>query len=269
MIKCGVCTIAFSRETIEKAIEDISLCGAEVIEIWSKPAHIQYPVDDGRIREIKNFAIDKNIEIVALGSYLNGIDRIYNNDTEVTIDSEIKIARLLGAKIIRIWAGNKESAKCPEEEARIVIKSIQEYSEKARDNGITLVLERHCGTLTHGWWDAPLKILEMIDRGNCKLNYQVPFPAEKGEYEKFCKEDFEKLLPLSAHCHLQNYRDSKDFNSRCILSEGLIDYRSFSKIARSCGYNGAFMIEFIPPGQNTDALALLSKDIDFIKKSMM
>lgn len=266
MIKCGVCTIAFSKETIEKVIENVSFCGGEVIEIWSKPPHIQYPIDEGKVREIKNFAKDKNIEIIALGSYLSSIDRICNNGIEVTIESEIKIARLLSAKIIRIWAGNKELIKCSKEEVKNVIKSIQEYSGIAEDNGITLVFERHCKTLTHGWWDIPLKILEMIDRKNCKLNYQIPFPVEEGEYERFCLLDFERLLPYSAHCHLQNYKAPSDFKSRCLLSEGLIDYSNFGKIARNCGYGGAFMIEFIPLSLPINSLTLLKTEIGFIKK---
>ncbi len=269
MIKCGVCSIAFKTETIDNVINIANDCSAEVVELWSRPQHVVYPIDRNKIKEIKKVADDNNIGIPVLGSYLNGIREVFNNNIKVTIETEIEIAKLIDATIIRLWAGVKDLVACSEDEIKLVVESLRKYSEKAESAGLTVVIERHNNTLTKGWWDIPLSVLRLVNNSNCKLNYQPPYPYKPEEYKNLITQDFENLLPISAHCHLQNYKETNNNNlTLCSISEGVIDYSEFGKIAKTSGYVGAFMIEFLPKvvGAKTEVKEILKNEIGYIKK---
>ncbi|MFA5859052.1 MAG: sugar phosphate isomerase/epimerase family protein [Elusimicrobiota bacterium] len=268
MNKVGLCTIAFKDKNVDEVIKIAADCGAECVELWSRPPHVAYPVSDDIVNKVKPLCDTNNIEIVVLGSYLNGLKIVNNNSIDVSIENEIRVAIMFNAKIIRLWAGIHNFVDSSEQEIDTVIKFLQRSCDKAAIEGITIVIERHNNTITNGWHDVPLKLLERVGRKNCKLNYQPPYPFTEEDYKTKMGQDMKLLLPVSGHCHLQNYKIANGQHVSAPLGSGVIDYSGLGKFVRESGYTGAFMLEFMPKSgyETSDPRVIIKAELDYIKK---
>ncbi|MBT3275921.1 MAG: hypothetical protein HN368_22420, partial [Spirochaetales bacterium] len=132
-----------------------------------------------------------------------------------------------------------------------------------------VVLERHNETLTNTW-ESPRRVLDLIDRPNMSLNYQVVYPAPVTELRENSAADYRELLGRAAHAHMQNYQELPNGElKRCFLDEGIVDYSALGEAARSAGYAGAFMVEFLP--DDTHGLSdveALRRDLQFIRSRL-
>ncbi len=266
MPQAGVCTISFQKKPVATALETASRAGADGVELWGQPEHIRYPIDLDRVREVRDLAGDLDLEICALGSYYRaGVSTEYDGE-KLTIRNQIEIARELGTRLIRIWAGEKDPGECTADEANAIVEDIRLFGDYASDAGMQVVLERHGGTLTAGW-EAPDPLLERINHPAVGLNYQIVGPSGEDGYADMAVRDFTRLLPLSWHAHMHNYPSATaGSRERCFLDNGIIDYSSMSDVIRSAGYEGYFMVEF--PADLNEGLSdvdTLRRDIDFIK----
>jgi len=264
MAKPGLCTITCKDKSIFQTIDIAKQIGAEGIEIWAKPPHIQYPLNKNELLKIKDYALLKKIEICALGSYFNAGCDVYINETKITFDQMIQGAELLGTNLIRIWAGEKNYEDYSEEEIDNIIENINHTAKTAQKSSITIVIERHSKTITNQW-DNIKDIFNRIKSDNVFLNYQIPRPASKQDYELKSIADYSSLLSISRHAHLQNY-SVNDINKRTFLDSGIIDYSQLTRVIKETNYPGYFMIEHPEEmDNNLDLKESLKRDIDFIR----
>ncbi len=264
LARTGLCTIACKEKSIFEAIDIAKSAGAEGIEVWGKPEHINYPVNKNELLKIKEYAQSREIHICALGSYLHAGAKIIINDIELSIENQIEIAELLNTNIIRIWAGNRNYDEYKEDEMEKIFNEIRAMGKLASKEKITLVLERHNSTITNQW-DNIENILNEINSDNVFLNYQMPHPATVGEYKTKSISDYTKLLKYSKHAHLQNYTKDDEFQ-RAFLDAGIVDYSEIGEAGRETNYSGYFMVEFpAEVNEGLDELDALKKDIEFIK----
>jgi sugar phosphate isomerase/epimerase len=266
MAKAGLCSIAYNKKSISAVLDIAAKAGADGVEIWGQPDHIRYPIDGTNLRDIREHAEALALEICALGSYYAAGGAVEYAKVRLDARNQVKLARDLGAPVMRIWPGVKSRDDSTPAEVRRVIDDIRLFADHAGDAKVCVVLERHVGTLTHGW-DGVAGLLSEIGHENVFLNYQVVYPATEDEYEERGAGDFTALLGLSRHAHLQNYLPADDGGlKRSFLDSGLVDYSSLGKVARSAGYHGYFMVEF--PAELNEGLSdsqTVRRDIDFIK----
>jgi sugar phosphate isomerase/epimerase len=266
MAKAGLCTIAYSKKGISYAMDIAARAGADGVEIWGQPDHVRYPVDSAQLTEIREHAESLALEICALGSYYCAGAKVELAKVKLDARNQIRIARELGAPLVRIWPGNKNREECSEAEVRRVIDDVRLFADHAGDARIGVVLERHGGTLTNGW-DGVAELLAEIRHENVALNYQIAHPASEEEYEERGVEDYTRLLPLSRHAHLQNYLPLDDGTlKRSFLDSGLVDYSHLGEVARTSGYRGYVMVEF--SAELNEGLAEADSvrcDVDYIK----
>lgn len=242
--RVGICSIAFKERSAVQALRAIAAAGADCVELWGQPPHLPYPVDAGWCAALREQAGELGLRICALGSYFRpGAHPAYGG-RPVTKENQLAAARALGAPIIRIWPGTAaHSATAPAERERLYAE-IRDFADAARDAGVTVVLERHSGTLTEGW-DAPLTVLQEIGHPAVALNYQVVYPAPAEALAARGADDYRRLLPHARHAHLQNYAAAPGGRPpRTLVADGVVDYGRLGETARACGYDGAFMIEF-------------------------
>jgi 3-dehydroshikimate dehydratase len=264
--KAGLCTIGFSKKSIDTALDIAARAGADGVEIWGQPDHVRYPVEDVELRGIREHAEALALEICALGSYFRAGATTEYARVKLDARNQVRIARELGAPLIRIWAGSKARAECAETEVHRVIDDIRQFADHAGDARIRVVLERHNGSLTHGWDGVP-ELLEEIHHENVSLNYQIVDPATEEELQDQGVEDFTRLVPLSGHAHMHNYLPLEDGTlKRCFLDSGLVDYSSLGHVARSARYKGYFMVEFPPElNEGLSEVDTIRRDIDFLR----
>lgn len=207
----GLCTISAKERSVEEVIELAGEVGYDGVEIWGKDH-----VGDGSeatCERIVETAEDHGLEIPTYGSYL----RCGTDEFEREFEGELAVADRLGTDLIRIWAGRQEYGDHDEEHWNRVVADLERLSERAADYGTGVTVEKHANTLTNDL-DGARRLIEAIDRENCKLNYQPGFglPSERLEREG------EALAPLSNNVHLQAVRSAGE-SARSPLSEAYYD----------------------------------------------
>ena len=264
--KIGVCTIAFKDTGIDDVIRIAKEAGADGIEIWGQPEHIQYPVDERVTAAIGEKASMADLEVCALGSYYRPWRSPEYHGVAVNPQNQVRIASLLGTSLVRIWPGSQNFDDCSPEGRKRVYGEIRQFAEVARDAGLKVVLERHSSTLTNSW-SSPAAVLDEIRRDNVLLNYQVVYPAGIEDLKSRAVEDYQNYLRVSAHAHLQNYTSDGDGTlCRSFLEDGLIDYSLLDDAAVRAGYTGYFMIEFLPDNlEGLTEVEALRRDIQFLR----
>jgi len=265
--KAGLCTVGYSKKVVSSVLDLAARAGADGVEIWGQPDHVRYPIDSAQLRELREQAEALALEVCALGSYFHAGKKVEYAKVKVDARNQLRIARELGASLIRIWAGTGTRAESSDAARKKAIDDIRAFADHAGDARIGVVLERHAGTLTHGWEGIP-EILADIGHQNVALNYQVVYPATEDELEDRAVDDYATLLPLSRHAHLQNYLPADDGSlKRAFLDSGIVDYSRLGAVSRASGYTGYFMVEF--PADFNDGLSdveTVRRDIDFIKR---
>jgi 3-dehydroshikimate dehydratase len=266
MAKAGLCTIAYNKKSVTAVLDLAAKAGADGVEIWGQPDHVRYPLDPAQLRAIREHAEALALEICALGSYYRAGGAVEYAGVKLDARNQIRLARDLGAPLVRIWPGSKSRARCTDAELRRVIDDIRVFADHAADSRVGVVLERHEGTITEGW-EGIAELMAEIGHENVALNYQIASSTSEEDLEDRGVEDYTALLPRARHAHLQNYLPLEDGSlKRSFLDSGLVDYSRLGEVARACGYRGYFMVEF--PADLNEGLTdveTLRRDIDFIK----
>ncbi len=265
-MKAGLCTIAYKKLSVDEILGIASRAGAEGIELWGQPPHVAYPIDHSELEGIASKAKALGMGVCAFGSYFRPGTNVVFNDVTVTTENQIEATRALGAKIIRVWAGNKEYDIATKEEREIVYAGIREIADLGAKHDIVTVIERHSGTLTHGW-AAPEEVLKEIDHPAVFLNYQAVSPASAEELAERSVSDYYTLLPCSKHAHLNNRIETGEGSmQRTLLDRGIIDYGELGAAARKAGFDGYCMLEF--PAEIRGGMSVeesVAADIEYIK----
>lgn len=267
MAKAGICTIACRDLSLTEAIDTAAEVGAEGVEVWGQPPHVSYPPDPDEIAEVVAHAAAKGIEIPVFGSYYRVGREVEYDGVAVTKENQIELTKLFGAPIIRIWAGTKNYEECSEDEIEAVMADVREFGDRAADNGISVVLERHANTILNRW-DNVAEVMERIGHDNVALNWQIPCPAGNREYRENSVDDYMTLLPYAGHCHMQNHthEESDTWRGRTLLDEGIADYSRFDEALRKADYDGWLMLEFAADERGElSKLEAMRHDIGFLK----
>lgn len=280
-MKTGICTIALRDRPLDEVLEVCAGAGAESVELWGRAPHLPDLGDLLAYSRIHRQLRDAGLRLAALGSY-------FRPDV-VTVEGEIRSAPpdkpeaapayVLGAAvrlqapIVRIWPGNRDYNDYRQDERAVVMRQIIEFANRASEEGLIVALERHHGTLTGSWEEASTVVAELRSRvaqpdllGLC---YQVPYPVPMTELRSRFHDDATALLPVSCHCHLQNYAlvspEPQDHrNPRSLLESGAVDYRELGAIAAAAGYEDSVMIEFVPDErEGLSAEEALARDVAF------
>lgn len=244
MGRAGLCTIAFKQKPLEEVLAVAADTGASAVEVWGQPPHVSYPVDRSSLETSRAAAESHGLAIAAFGSYFQPGKPKALEGVTLDIENQVAAAEALGAGLIRIWPGSVEYEDSDEAQRASVYDEIRAFADRAGTAGIGVVLERHIGSLTHGW-DAPARVLDEIGHPNVSLNYQIPYPVPVHEYGERSVDDYSQLLPRSRHAHIQNYLETPDGSlSRTLIDRGVVDYSQLRTVAEECGYDGYLMVEF-------------------------
>lgn len=259
-MKAGIATIALRNYDVFTALDMAKDAGFAGVEIWGKPPHTPEGVDEEHTRRVRDRARSNGLAIPIFGSYVNPSWPEFEQKSS----DAISIAKLLGARIIRIWAGNKEPDKADEELWQHVAKSLHEFALQAEDEGLTLAMEMHADTLCLTP-EGAMRVMEMSAASNLKLNYQVGY---------FANPDVERDLALIGDSvmmvHAQNFRRSccdPAKLERTLVDGGNVDYDKALSILAQKGFTGYVEVEFLK-GENVSEDAMiesLKKDATYLK----
>lgn len=174
------------------------------------------------------------------------------------IERGIEVASLLGAPIVRVFAGDLHAGGDVGAFERTVVRGLREAAASAEGAGVTLALENH--GLAAGRSEQVQRIIESVgspavgatvDVGNFVLADEDPLVA------------VERLLPYVRHVHLKDMAPAPDGETgwrslagRRIVSvdagRGMVPFREIFQRLRQSGYTGSLSLEYEATGDELE-----------------
>lgn len=137
----GLVSVTFRAKKPEEIITLAAQAGLTAIE-WGGDVHVPH----GNIYTAKvvgEMTRKAGLTVASYGSYYKCLPG------NLTFDAVLETADALGAKVIRVWAGNKNFDVAEEAEREQVYAALTYAVEKAGLRGITVATEMHNNTLTN------------------------------------------------------------------------------------------------------------------------
>ncbi len=174
------------------------------------------------------------------------------------VESLARIARELGAGVVRVFTAYEETDRDPATLWRRVVAVIREMADRAADQGVTIAIQNHHDLALET--DAMLDLLAEVDRRNCRLAFDAWSPALRGEdlYEAARKAaphtaittnaDYVRV-PRYRYCpELVNYERLSPDGVRAVpFGTGFIDYPAFFRGLTDGGFAGLATYEICSP----------------------
>jgi sugar phosphate isomerase/epimerase len=254
--KVALCTIAFQDRPFFEVLELAASVGFNGVEPWGKPDHLPLTAADERVREVKRKLDSLGLTCSHYGSYLRlGEDKAAARQKADMIRS-IDIARMLGTKIIRIWAGNKNSEELSADEWSRIVSDARQYCALAESAGVLLAMEMHGNTLTNRS-SAMLELIRQVNRPSLRANFQILNDTEDA-YERAAQAG-----PYAVMCHAQNVAAAG--KELPLISEGIVDFRRIYRILQGFGFDGFFEVEFVRGKTFDERVDALKKDYAYLR----
>ena len=119
------------------------------------------PTDPANAERVGGLTRAAGLDVISYGSYFRA-----GYSAAASFDAELRAAKSLGARNIRIWAGKKGSAA--EENRAAVVDSIRMAADASARVNATLSLEFHPGTLTDSY-ESALRLIDDADAESAAL----------------------------------------------------------------------------------------------------
>lgn len=292
MIKVGLYSITYlgawykgGHLTLKDFIRKAKALGYDGIEIDLKRPH-GFPLDlDEKSRtEIRKLAASEGLEIPAVASNNNFASPIpeHRENELLMVHEQIRLARDLGAKILRVFAAWRgitfrneiatyEVASQYEkghnmdslvfERWNWVRECLKEAAGWAGKYGVVLALQNHV-PLMENYKDMLAMVREV---GSEYLKCSLDVPCEVRQDDKWVKQAVLDTGKLQVHSHFSGEFERKDNGQLRLLPsryQETVNYPVFIKTLKESGYNGYMNYEFCHRALENHQLA----GIEFIDK---
>ncbi|UCH62067.1 MAG: sugar phosphate isomerase/epimerase [Fidelibacterota bacterium] len=219
---------------IRDLLHPVAEAGFSMLEVW------QYHVSresETVIRELRKLGDSLELSFPVVGFYpklhLSGAER--QQELEL-FDRITRYAKILGAKIIKIFAGIKGTDQLEETEYDRSLVFLAGMIDTAEKNGLLVTSELHKKTLLDSL-DAAQKLLRQINSSNFKICFQ---PFDFRSTEKAVR-DYLALAEQVPHVHYQGRHNGK----MELLNNSDIDYAVLTRALVEHGFEGYISIEFV------------------------
>lgn len=244
-MKLGMTSLTLRNHTVADVIQCAKNANLSGIEWGVSDEHLPL-CDVARAEEIKELSREAGLEIFSLGSYCDMDDR------EIC-DRTLDTAVILGAPIIRIWAGTKYSRDCSDEYKKMIVENTIYLAEKAEKHNIVIGFEYHASTLAENP-DAAIWLVKAVNRNNVGLYWQPDYNLSPEEN----RLDRDRVLPFCiGNLHIQNYSEECSYQPLSEIEDVLHLYYDDLKHE-----DYRLMIEFVKDGK----VESLNADAETLKK---
>jgi sugar phosphate isomerase/epimerase len=244
--------------TTDQFLEKARELGFRHVELMAKRPHLS-PLDyDAEARKkLKARADELGIRIVCLAGYPDftasadkpGIPSAEMN--AVYMGEVARLARDLGAGIVRVFTGYERPGVPYDVQWGIVVQGLRLASRKAAEYGVTLAVQNHHDIAIHP--DATRWLIREVNEPNCKAAFDAWSPAIQGINGPALKEavlklgsdiiyttvaDYVKQPRFVYDATLANYLRRDEVHRAVPFGDGFIDYAAFFEGLKATGYRG-------------------------------
>lgn len=163
----GLTSVTFRKLNFKEIVD---LCVEEGIDFieWGSDIHVKVG-DFDNAEKVAQYTKKNAIDCYSYGSYYKVGQESNSKESFLEI---IKTAKVLGCKLIRIWAGEMSPEDTKDEYYEKVISHIKQIADLAQEYDLVLGLEYHRNTLTQNA-NSSLKLIKNINKKNVKLYWQM------------------------------------------------------------------------------------------------
>jgi len=264
-MKLSLCTIAFRERLLEDAINIAQQIGFDGVEIWGREPHISENFDERRVRAARKMIEDRNLTICGLGSYLRFSGSAPTEDDEDSPDlaSVLHTARVLGAPIVRVWAGSSPSSKARKRDWNLCVQELKGACEKAANVGAEIAVEMQSGTFADTAASAN-RLLDDVSAPNLKLNYQPSNGLPPENPVKRLRSVVNRLASVRVRNYDRLISDPEERQHIVPLAEGVFDYRELISILRKADFQGYLSVEAIS-AKASDKIDALKAEYEYLR----
>lgn len=239
-MKIGLSTLALRRHDVFRVVELAAEQGLEAVEVWGRAPHLPTLNDEDFLKGLRAHIIGRGLTVAALGSFLNPAMADFQEATGPVL----RTAELLGAPIVRVWAGSKNVEEPSPAEWEVCVEGLRSLAYKAQDAGLLVAIEMHAGTLAENTrW--VLRLLELAGHPALKVVWK-PFTHPEADDSL---DALSAVAPHVALVHAHNYRALDALGAgryeRTALDQGGIDYHQVVSLLSEEGFNGCLAIEYL------------------------
>ena len=245
MMKAGLCSVTFRKLSVQEIIELAKGNRLSCIE-WGSDIHV--PETNLKNAEaVGKLTRAAGLECPSYGTYFKCREGEDFNNYSLA-------AEQLGAKTIRVWAGEQDAEQWSQAEYCSFIKRVQSYAELAHTRGQTVAFEFHYGTFNNSA-ERALQMLQDIGRENVKTYFQPMYWLNVSEEEEARAnlKAIEQFKEKIANVHVYRWRGFERF----ALSEGANDWREYIKAIGNANYYLEFVKNDDPLQFQSDSAVLL------------
>ncbi len=244
-MKIGMTSLTLKEYETDDVVNCARQAGVCGIEWGVCPAHVVLG-DKERAQRIKTLCAKNDIEIFSLGSYCR-------MEKREECEAVVQTAVLLGAPVIRVWAGGKSPSECDADYVSRIVSNSAYMADLAKESNVKIGFEYHHHTLTENSKSA-VNFIRMVGRENAGLYWQ-PNCKLTTEENKMERDD---VLPyFVGNFHIHNF---STFNGYGRLEEIEDKLRVYFTDIRDENYN--LLIEFVKDQKPEN----LMRDADILRK---
>lgn len=222
----GVCSVTFRALPIKEVTQLAKENGLESIE-WGGDIHV--PTNDlANAEHVKRLTEENGLRIFSYGSY-------FRCDGVVGFEEVSLTAEKLGAKVIRVWAGNKDADDCTEEDFTTLVKTAQNCADIAKKKNQTIAFEYHYNTYNKNA-EYALKLLNAINKNNVKTYWQPMYWYDYDNERDELNANINSIKKLGTNIvcvHVYNWKGTE----RLSLTSGTDKWKAYNKaLPDVCAY---------------------------------
>ena len=234
MLNIGLTSVTFRNLTPSEIIAYCKKNKINWIE-WGSDVHI--PAGDClNATKIKEECEKNGISVSSYGTYYRC--GAYD-DAKSEFAKYIETAKILNAKTMRIWVGEKNFEDADEEYIKKIVCELKIICDMAKKENIDIGCEFHRGSLCNNKENA-LKVINMVNRENFGMYFQYDW---KYTLEENC-DTLKSFIPILKNVHVFNVNTE----GRHSLGEnnGENIWKEFVRILKENEINTNLLFEFLP-----------------------
>lgn len=243
----GLVSVTFRQLKPEEIIGLVSQAGLDGIE-WGGDIHVPHS-DVKTAREVSKMTLDSGLKVASYGSYY----RVGCGRGPGDFEGVLETACELGAPVVRVWAGDKDSGDADENWWNRVADESRSIAEMAEQYRIGIAYEFHGGTLTNTP-ESACSLLKAVNHKNIFTYWQPPINQNAEQRI----EGLRLVRPWLKHVHVFNWVTLE----RRPLSEAEEIWTTYLKEASDCECDRYALLEFVKddsPGQFMQDAKVLKK----------
>lgn len=234
MLKSGLVSISFRSLSCEEIIKIAKEANLSAIE-WGSDVHVP-PTNLKRVQEVSELTKNAGLAVSSYGSYYRL--GTHNSDDLSEFENLLTACKVLGAPVMRIWAGTEGSEKVSEEERKELIEEARILARKAKEKNILLSFECHPNTLTDRR-ESTVSLMENLENENIKMYWQ---PNDSFDFP-YNLDVLQAILPVCTYLHVFNW---PTVGVRKPLIEAEKEWLTYLKTANSDKKEHYCLLEFMP-----------------------